>query len=191
MSHESVLEHERAKYEQAWAIPRYSDNSPGENYAEMFEDMVYPQPGDSLIDLGCGAGAGGKMLTKRLGLNVTYLDLFRVDGVPEPFIEQALWAPLPKRNPLWKYGYCCDVMEHIPPEFSMLVIRNIMDACETAFFSIDFTKDNFGKLVGEPLHITLMPYTWWRDQLSEMGELIEARDLLGEGVFLVKRRRSN
>ncbi len=189
MNNVPALEHERSKYEKAWSLPDYSNNSPGEVYAEMFEDMASPQPGESLVDLGCGAGAGGKALTERWGLNVTYLDFVKVDGVPEPFIEQALWVPLPKRNPKWKYGYCCDVMEHIPPEYSMLVVRNIMDACETAFFSIDFTKDNYGKFVGEPLHINIMPYTWWRDKLSEMGELVEARDLLGEGVFLVERRR--
>ncbi len=191
MSHVSVLEHERSKYEKAWSMPGYLKTSPGASNVEMFKDMVDPQPGDSVIDLGCGAGAGGKALTERFDLNVTYCDFVKVDGVPDPFIEQTLWAPLPTRNPPWKYGYCCDVMEHIPPEYTMLVVRNIMDACETAFFSISFMPDNFGKFVGEPLHLTIMAYSWWRDQLAQMGELVEARDVLGEGVFLVKRRNSS
>ncbi len=189
MSHESVLEHERSKYEKAWALPDYKGKSPGRTYVEIFEDMVNPQPGDCLIDLGCGEGEGGKALTERFGVNVTYLDFVKVEGVPDPFIEQTLWAPLPSRNPPWKYGYCCDVMEHIPPEFTMLTVRCIMDACETVFFSISFIPDRFGKHIGETLHVTIMPFIWWRDQLSEMGELIEARDLLGEGVYLVTRRR--
>ncbi len=184
----TVIEAERAKYEKVWQMPAYHEGKrPGVVHTPMFAEIANPDPGDSVIDLGCGAGTGGDSL-RNLGLSVTYLDLVRVEGVGEPFIEQCLWHPLPSRNPPWKYGYCCDVMEHIPPEYSMLVLRNIMDACESVFFSISFREDMFGKLVGEPLHLTIRPYTWWRDRLAEFGELVEARDLLGEGVFYVRRR---
>lgn len=186
----NTAEHERAKYEQIWAVPAYRKGSPGVVHTPMFASIADPQPGESVIDLGCGAGDGGEQLAEKLGLSVTYLDHVRVAGVPDPFIKQALWDPLPARNPPWKYGYCCDVMEHIPTEYTMLVLRNIMDACESVFFSIYFQNDVFGpKLIGEPLHLTVMPYTWWRDRLAEFGELVEARDLLGEGVFYVRCRR--
>jgi len=184
-----VTQSEMAKYEIAWSLPDYvSDGSPGEYYADMFQSIADSQPGDSVIDLGCGAGRGGKALKEKLDLNVTYQDFVKVDGVPSPFIQQPLWHDLPKRNPLWKYGYCCDVMEHIPSEYVMLVVHNIMAACDRALFSISFVPDIMGKYVGSPLHLTIQPYTWWCDRLAEFGELTEARDMLGQGVFYVKRR---
>ncbi len=184
-----VLEAERAKYEQVWSMPDYHKIRPGVTHIPMFASIANPQPGESVIDLGCGSGAAGEMLAEEFGLSATYLDFVHVGGVGEPFIEQCLWMPLPSRNPPWKYGYCCDVMEHIPPEYVMLVVRNIMDACESVFFSISFQPDNFGKRLGETLHLTIMPYVWWRDRLAEFGELVEARDMLGEGVFYVRNRR--
>jgi hypothetical protein len=33
-----------------------------------------------------------------------------------------------------------------------------------------------------------MPFVWWRDQLATVGELVEARDLLHAGAFLVRAR---
>jgi hypothetical protein len=184
----SVVEQE--KYSAAWQIPAYGDVSPGEHRASLFGSIVAPLAGETLIDLGCGKGAGGLTLHNRYGLNVTYLDIVKVSGVPKPFIQQSLWKVIAEsqeeRDPLWKYGYCCDVMEHIPPEFSMLVIKNMLDACSSVFFSIDFCLDMFGpKNLGEPLHLTIRSFAWWRDHFREVGNLWEARDLLGQGVFYV------
>ena len=46
----------------------------------------------------------------------------------------------------------------------------------------------FGKEIGEPLHVTVMPFTWWRDRLGEVGEVLDARDLMHGGVFHVGSR---
>jgi hypothetical protein len=175
---------ERRKYEAVWALPEYLNHSPGEHWADLFAEIAQPEPGHTLIDLGCGNGAAGKALAERCGLRVTYLDL--VDRGLKPFITQPLWKPLPARNPPWDHGYCCDVMEHIPPEFTMLVVSNILRACALAFFSISFLPDRFGKFVGAPLHLTLQSFSWWRDRLAEFGEVLDARDMLGEGVFYVR-----
>jgi hypothetical protein len=179
-----ILKHEQGKYEQIWDLPAYSDNSPGSKYADMFMQITGAQPKDSVIDLGCGAGAGGRALVEHK-LLVTYLDFVQVPDVPEPFIQQSLWEPISAGT--WKYGFCCDVMEHLPPEFSMLAVHNMLEACDGVFFSIAFAPDYFGRFVGEPLHLNVKPFVWWRDRLAGMGNLIEARDLLGEGVFYVTR----
>ena len=186
----NVLEHERGKYEQVWALPDYAAHSPGEKYADLFMQISGAKSGETVIDLGCGAGAGGKALAER-GLKVGFVDFVRVEGVPSPFFQQPLWRPLPARNPRWDYGYCCDVMEHIPPEFSMLAVHNMLEGCGAVFFSISFTKDYFGRFVGEPLHMNVQLFTWWRDRLATLGDVVEARDLLGEGIFYVRRRNSN
>jgi len=177
----SLSEHEREKYAQAWDIPAYHDHSPGKKYAPLFGRMVAPD-GGSVLDIGCGAGAGGKALEAAYGLSATYLDQVKV-GELDPFIEQPLWKPIPG---LYDYGYCCDVMEHIPTEFTMLCVTNMLRACKQVFFSISFQPDHFGAHIGEPLHLTVKPFAWWRDALREVGTVVDARDLLGEGVFVVK-----
>jgi hypothetical protein len=99
-----ILKHEQGKYEQIWDLPAYSDNSPGSKYADMFMQITGAQPKDSVIDLGCGAGAGGRALVEHK-LLVTYLDFVQVPDVPEPFIQQSLWEPISAGT--WKYGFCC------------------------------------------------------------------------------------
>lgn len=173
---------ETSKYNAAWAIDDYLHTSPGEVYSGMFGDIAKPKAGQTVIDLGCGVGAGGKALADKYNLVVTFLDLVNVRKGPT--LVQPLWQPI---GGSYDYGYCCDVMEHVPPEFSMLVAANILASCKRAFFSISFLPDYFGRVVGEPLHMNVQPFAWWRDRLGEIGEVIDARDLIGEGVFYVAK----
>jgi hypothetical protein len=173
-----IAEQERAKYEMCWADPAYHAYSPGAKWAEMFMEMTKAR---QVIDLGCGAGAGGKRLMELGVEDVSFLDQVYVEGVPEPFIQQPLWEPLPGT---WDYGYCCDVMEHLPKEFTMLAASNMIEQCMSVFFSISFEPDHFG---GGALHLTVENFTWWRDRFREIGTVLEARDMVGEGVFLVER----
>lgn len=176
---------ETEKYRKVWAIPEYGNYSPGEDMASAFLECVQPSLGSSIIDLGCGSGKGAVAIGddyRRWLLDLTQ------DGLVEeakslPFIQKSLWEPFGDQ---WDYGYCCDVMEHIPPEYTMLVVKNIMDHCERAFFQICFLPDNFGQRIGEPLHLTVQTFEWWRDHLKEFG-LIEARDLLQNGLFTLAR----
>ncbi len=180
----NIREAERAKYDGAWQIPDYSKFSPGEKYADLFGEIAAPKAGETCIDLGCGAGAGGKALAQKWGLEVTYVDHVKVGDPPGRLIVQPLWKPIPA---FAAYGYCCDVMEHIPPEFTMLAVRNALASCKAGvFFSISFSHDSFGVYLRQPLHLTVEPFAWWKDRLGEVGTVIEARDLLGEGVFYVK-----
>lgn len=180
----SIGAQEQAKYEEIWQIPAYGDTSPGERYASKFEELCEPWPGASVVDLGCGRGDGGRRLEESLELEVSFVDLVKAEGAPGELIQQALWVPLPRR---WNFGYCCDVMEHLPEQFTMLAARNMLDACQHGvFFSIAFFQDSFGSYIHKPLHLTVKPFTWWRDSLREIGEVVEARDLLGEGVFYVR-----
>lgn len=188
---QSLVEKEAQKYKKTWDIPSYHDYSHGENYADLFMEITGAEKGETVIDLGCGTGRGGQAL-KAKGLRPFYLDLENYND-NHPFIKQSLWERIPQRNPRYNYGLCCDVMEHLPPEYTMLAIRNMLDACDGLFLSICFQDETFGYMVGESLHLTVMPFTWWRDHLKEMGNLVEARDFsppgernLKVGVFYVK-----
>ena len=186
----NIAESERIKYEKTWSIPQYHNFSHGENHADLFMEMTGAKPGESVIDLGCGTGRGGKALEKK-GLVPTYLDLANYNDM-DPFIKQPLWEPIGSRYHEFDYGLCCDVMEHLPIEYTMLAIRNMLHACGSVFFSICFQDEAFGDIVGEPLHLTVRPFVWWRDHLEMMGTVIDARDFspspdnaLKVGVFHV------
>ena len=183
----SLATDERRKYTQAWKHPQYGAYSPGESMIPLFRQMVRI-PRGTVIDLGAGGGRASRQL-RDLGWRVTQMDLVAVPGRGRfPFIRGTLWAPWRTgKGKTWDLGYCCDVMEHIPPEKVDAVLEKIFARCGRVFFSINFQKDHFGGVIGHPLHLTIRPFKWWADKLGEHGRVIQARDLLGEGAFYVAR----
>lgn len=194
---------ERAKYAEIWALEDYGRYSPGLENVDRFMTVVKPPVADSigvrpyLLDIGCGQGVAGLEFARR-GLSVWYLDITAAGLKPEVdrtrFIETPLWAQWP--DPVawfpgmpvrWDYGFCCDVMEHIPPEYTMAVIDRILSRCGTTYFQICNLPDEFGKRIGEPLHLTVQPFKWWLIRLATLGAVIDARDLCGASLFVVKR----
>lgn len=181
---------EAAKYDRMWAYEEYAVCAPGEGLVEPFVEIARPAPGASIIELGCGTARAGLKLHE-LGYRVRLLDL--TDAGLEPRAREVLGGGM-ITAPLWgdwwgqyDFGFCCDVMEHVPPEYTMLVVDRILGHCRAAFFHICLVPDGFGRVIGEPLHLTVMPFVWWRDRLAAAGRLVEARDLIRNGLFHVER----
>jgi hypothetical protein len=105
-----------------------------------------------------------------------------------PFIQACLWDDWPTQILEQHAAYCCDVLEHIPEALTMLVVQRCLQAAPIAVFSIAHEQDKFGATIGESLHLTVKPFRWWRDHLAEVGDLCEARDLMGHGLYILKRR---
>lgn len=193
----SILRAERAKYESAWAFESYAAFAPGEQHIELFLDITGATPGQTVLDAGCGSGKGAIHLHRR-GFGVYLCDLTPSGLVPEaldlPFTSACLWEDLRPSLPCLAgdsvdWVYCCDVLEHIPPAFTMLVVSRLLDVCRRGIFlSIALHQDSFGIWVGEPLHQTVQSFADWRDQLNAVGRVKEARDLLMAGVYLVEPR---
>lgn len=188
-----IADVERAKYESMWTVDGYNRYSPGEENAQRFAAMLTPLKGSTILDAGCGAGKGGLAL-EALGFRVWYLDITDAGldlgiGVDRHcFIQQPLWKRITKPHPnLWDYGFCCDVMEHLPTEYTMLAVRNLLEACRTVWFQIAFFEDGWGASIGEELHLTVRPFSWWNERLQTIGSVIDARDLCGDGIFVVER----
>ena len=190
---------ERAKYAEIWTtIPEYRDYSPGAVNVERFMSVMKPVRGASIIDIGCGTGIAGLAFEREHGLRSWFLDITGAALDPaidrDRFIEAPLWerwargggGPL-KTKRRWDYGFCCDVLEHIPPEYTMLTIDRILEACGTAWLQIALQPDVFGQKIGEPLHLTVQPFTWWLIRIATLGTVIDARDLCGLALFIVRR----
>ena len=189
----ATKEGEKAKYEKAWAnYPKYRVRSPGERLVEMAIDKMGMAPPESIIDFGCGPGRATRKLAG-LGLDAVGVDIASNCLDPEidvPFREVCLWELPADLKADW--GYCCDVMEHIPPERVNEVLTGIRAATDKGvFFQIAFGDDNFGAVMGEKLHLTIQPPEWWLSTLSAYWPNLELIWALEEevgvrGVILAK-----
>jgi len=177
---------ERNKYQLMWQYDEYRKHSPGELAAETAMDLL--QPDSMVIDFGCGTGRAG-IAMRRLGLDVLLIDFAdncRDDeALGLPFLQWDLTQPIPARA---NWGFCCDVLEHIPTHLVEQTVRNIMDAARTVFIQIGTEDAHFG---GEyELHLTQRPHDWWREVFLRLGYLIEweQRDPIA-ALFIITRGR--
>lgn len=198
---QSVYDAERAKYAQLWnSVADYRKVSFGEMLVGPFLALSGAKPGAHLVDVGCGVGRASLAFAK-LGLLVEMVDLSvdcldpEVKAVVDDedasvwlgFSEACLWKDWTHGQTDFHWAFCCDVLEHIPTEFTMLVVDRCLQAAERAFLHINFDPDHFGQTIGQPLHVTVQPFTWWRDRLADLGHLVEARDMMGHGLFILER----
>jgi hypothetical protein len=198
----SILETERATYTDVWSsVEGYASKSPGELYLPLFLQMVNLEPNArrhvTVLDAGTGSGKGAIALTDA-GFLVRTCDVTDAGLVPEartiPYADACLWHDLshvtrafghPNRTKA-DYVYCTDVLEHVPPQFTLLAIDQMLRVTSRALFlSVSLIPDSFGVWVGTSLHQTVQPFVWWRDALREVGAVREARDLLSDAVFLI------
>jgi 6-hydroxymethylpterin diphosphokinase MptE-like len=166
------------KYQKMWEREEYRKESPGEVLVPLFLQNVRPKPGSEVIAFGCGTGRSAFAMAFFGGLKVTMLD-FAGNCLDEDirdmlvtqahmlkFIKHDLVNPVPVNA---EYGYCTDVMEHIPEHQVDAVLRNVLMAAQHVFFSICTVPDKLGELIGETLHVTVRPYAWWLDKFTALG----------------------
>jgi SAM-dependent methyltransferase len=183
----SLLETERATYAEMWAsVPAYSVHAPGEHYLKIFQQFA--EPGSTVLDAGTGSGKGAAAL-KAAGFSVWACDFtFAGFGADVPFFEACLWHNLPHTG-TFDWVYCTDVLEHIPPQFTMLAIHQMLKVARKGLFlTVSLVPDSFGVWAGKSLHQSVFPFTWWKEALAEVGDVIEARDLISNAVFVVRPR---
>jgi hypothetical protein len=172
---------EALKYGKMWEIPNYRIVAPGEDLAPIFLQQAKPKPGATVIDFGCGTGRGSLYLAMFGKLNVTMVDFVNNSLDPDikemlktqsqslRFVKKDLEQPLRMAA---EYGYCTDVMEHIPEEKVDIVLDHIIGAAQHVFFSISTGEDRCGKLIGEELHVTVKPFEWWMEKFTKRKCLV-------------------
>jgi hypothetical protein len=170
---------EADKYRAMWKHPQYRAVAPGEQVAGLFLEQAHPKPGSDVIDFGAGTGRGALMLAFLGGVKVRMLDF--ADNCLDPdvreslttqahalcFAKQDLTDPIPWAAP---YGFCTDVLEHIPPEQLDAVLTNILKSAQHVFFQVSCVPDACGALIGQPLHLSVHPYAWWLAKLRDEYE---------------------
>lgn len=188
ISNVSVYHNERTKYERVWSeIESYGDNSFGERLVDRFIELCNVKAHSNIIDIGCGSGKAAKKL-KKLNHNVIGIDCVEIYNLVFEFWKVCLWKDwFIVKDHESDYGFCCDVLEHIPTEFTMLVVEKCLTNTKVCFFHINFEPDIFGQEINDILHLTVKPFTWWRDNLAEMGKLTTAIDMLSSGIFILER----
>ena len=150
--------------------------SPGEHIALEFLKQAKPKPGSSVLDIGTGTGRGAFNLAVFGGLKVKMLDFAAncLDEDIRPMLETQkdtlsfeqvdITEGIPQSA---EYGFCTDVLEHIPPTEVDKVIDNCLKACQHVFFQISTVDDVCGAAIGHPLHLTVKPYEWWLKKFTD------------------------
>lgn len=177
---------EQEKYQRMWNFDTYRTVSPGELVVPAFFETVHPT--GMVLDFGCGTGrAALKMMEAGLEvLGIDFADNCRdEEAMGIPFLQWDLTRPIPARA---NFGFCSDVMEHIPTADVGTVIANIMEAAEKVFFQISTREDHCGELIGHPLHLTVEKGEWWEKLILSQGhEILWAVEDEVAAYFVVKR----
>lgn len=175
---------EQAKYEKMWQHEAYRRVIPGAQVAEQFLRVAKPRSGSTVIDFGAGTGEGALTIVIladalfRAPVRVHMLDFaancldadvrkaLTTQAHVLEFSQHDLTKPVTISAP---YGFCTDVMEHIPPEDVDRVLTNILQAAQHVFFQISCVEDACGVMIGEKLHLTVQPPAWWKKKFEDLG----------------------
>jgi SAM-dependent methyltransferase len=164
-----------------WELDAYRAISPGEEQAQTFLSQAKPIKDSTCIDFGCGTGRGGLMVALFGNMIVTLIDFAENALDPEvknatvtqphriSWLQHDLNKPIPKTA---SYGFCTDVMEHIPPEEVDTVLTNILNSASRVFFQISCQEDRCGALADEELHLSIQTYGWWVKKFREHNAVI-------------------
>lgn len=181
-------EREREKYEAVWAEDKYREHNPGEHHVGLATLKLGIERGDTLIDFGCGTGRGARLFIDR-GIKAKGVDFARnALDADIPFVNACLWD-MPEMLADW--GYCTDVMEHIPTEKVDAVLAGI--AARTrygVYFNIATRDDVMGGRIGRRLHMTVMDAEQWEKMLQRHWYTVKTvYSSEGEVAFAVTGRK--
>ena len=167
--------------DRVWQDDDYRKYSPGETQVDSFLEMAEPSFGCTIIDWGCGTGRASRSLYNK-GFDVTMLDFAPScldDAVRElaqdnDFLRFEEHDITKKTKFTSQYGFCVDVLEHLPEDKIDETLEIILAASKQVFFQISTAEDAFGKAeeIDHPLHLTIHDYQWWLEKFAEHRVII-------------------
>lgn len=176
---------ERDKYVATWKIPEYSRRSPGLRHLPSALRWMKPEPGASITDWGSGSGkAADAMIAQGYDVRMVDIAANAYSGPNGPVIEACLWD-LPEAMGPTDYGFCADVMEHLPPDRVAQVFDQIAARTRRAcYFQIALFEDNWG---GRKLHLSVFPPAWWKERVLDSFQSADF-STIGEAHLLAVAR---
>lgn len=179
---------EQQKYSKMWDFSSYRERSPGMRHVNDALRQLRPAQGASFIDLGCGTGRVAHYLQVH-GFNVTALDIAEnaCTEFTGPFVCSCLWE-LPGDLGKFDYGFCADVLEHIPTERVHQTLKAISQHVDTAYFQIANFICHEGDKIGEHLHLTVKPISWWDHAISQYFSVQYKQAARKHHIFTCKSR---
>lgn len=182
----NTVEAERLKYEKIFAFPGYGSKGHGAPIAGLLIDRA-PTRG-VLGDFGCGRGgsfdpyiSAGFMIQPVDHVSVL-ADSWTAHRSVLPFCKANLWTD---KLPAVDYGLCTDVMEHIPEPHVDDTIKNIARSVgKGCLWTVCHVPDVWGARIGEPLHMTVQPHSWWLEKFTPHWKTIDVlRTQPGSSIY--------
>jgi 2-polyprenyl-3-methyl-5-hydroxy-6-metoxy-1,4-benzoquinol methylase len=162
---------ERAKYVRVWSDPKYRRQCDGLAMVERVRYAFGMIPGQSVIDWGAGTGLAAEEW-RRLGHPVTAFDIapncLNEDLHHIPLVCGVLWDP--PTGLASDFGFCTDVLEHLPVEHVRESLAQIAARSRIgAFLQVDTVLDISGPRMDPPerLHLTVWSREIWEGAIRE------------------------
>lgn len=185
---DALRDQETAKYEEIWRRPEYRERSPGMRQLRSALGWLQMPAGSSVTDWGCGTGAVADELAAH-GHDVRCADIAAeaYQGAL-PLWVVCLWD-LPAEMGSTEYGYCADVMEHLPPSHVQPALDGIAARTDVAcYFQVALFDDHMGDAIGQTLHLSVFPAPWWKKRILRAFPRAEFRILHGRHLLAVAYR---
>lgn len=162
---------ERAKYERVWSDPKYRRQSDGLPVVHLARLALGMLPTHSVIDWGAGTGLAAEAF-RRFGHQVTAFDIAPNCLNPDlrhiPLVCGVLWDP--PADLVSDFGFCTDVLEHVPEEHVAACLEHIAARSRLgAFLQVDTVLDISGPRMDPPmrLHLTVWSRERWESAIRE------------------------
>lgn len=159
---------EADKYRKMYSHASYRANPGAPHEARDFFAGYGMKAGDKIIDFGSGPGFASNYFHEQ-GLRVIAVDIapnaLRDEFIGRfPLIVAAFWDLPGPLDADW--GFCTDVMEHIPPDRTDNVLAVISGSVRNSvLFNISLRHDGCGAVINEVLHLSVFPRVWWESKL--------------------------
>jgi SAM-dependent methyltransferase len=177
-------------YVPLWSVRRGFDAEYASRFGGFFApelrqrvlDLGWVVPGDKLLDVGCGVGAGVKLLVdagvEAFGVDVNADLVDRVRCFPGDARELSV------QDRSYDVVLCADVLEHL--DDWRVAVGELLRVSRGRVVVYVGALEESGNLFLDPTHRVFMPFSLWLEHLSELAD-IEAVDWWPLGVLLRKR----
>jgi len=161
------IENEKSKYKKAWGLPEYRIFSPEGRIIHDIISWLKRKPIKTVLSVGCGEGFGMHWL-EREGFEIFGNDIINVLKFPEYAGERFILGPVWDLPPFMEADavLAIDILEHLPEDKIQDTLRALRRISTFFYFNISCRPDKFGSQIGEKLHLTVKPPSWWYERIA-------------------------